>query len=1090
MIPNTNHQILQSLLSSALTAVQSHAQDVVASADAPPYAALLGRLATINSSIRELSNIATGAKLTALAQDAIDALNCLEELAQHAALEDDDALSIADYLDLLTRSTAEALEALSTSADASATQLVDQAEAPASSEPQIEVEQIQVEQIEVEQIESGQTESGQAAQNELLDGRSQVPELVAPPSQPATVSSDFVGNAIVANTDEEPAEALDADTHFTPLPIELYETALAEVTSADPTPPKLQESIVDQPSASEAVQNDSQSHPVSELGNVSTTFEQTKSDDGAKRRQLDDAISALSAAVSSLRAPAVELPTSSSQPSFPSEALPQLQSIAPPTHPSDQNLDGMTHAVLDADAQTSDQSQSDFNAVPILINVSSALPPVEPETDLGAHDQPHQEPLAPDKASPTWVPMSDVLELDTFSGMANPTPWSPSAQANQPLTQDAPADEAQAPAQPPLEPPTVPELVFPQDLVQPGTSDQFAPQVPSFEAPTMIEGDAPELTAEQLAMLNGAEEQAGTWGTTPLSLSPEKASSLQFLVNDVRQCAELITAVVPQLPDLGVRDDVVSELLRLSEAMNKATAEFEFRCLRELIVLVGDIGAGLVGVTEEMLPEITIRLLSLQSLILQHAGALEVAMETTWPLQTLRARIHRMLSGKSLATCILAWHRNDVERCTELDKVVEGIDPPPVVEIADDTSDWHRPAASQVGGKNKAVTAIKVDPVAIEALLSMVGEMAQHQSSVQSHAEKLRLEFPSHTHMQHLSRHIELLERSLAGIQTSIMGMRTQPLSRLVDNYPRIVRDVARLADREVELTVHGGNTLVDASVLDGLAEPLIILLRYAASRLIESPADRQKANKPAAGSMSITVRNQGSQIVISVQDDGGGFDRTEIASQILAAGVLSAEELDDNSDDQLATLLLEGRVTSSPLSKVGPMLQTNLGATFTIRTESGRGSQIDLIIPMTSAILPSVLVAVGASCYTVPLQSVVEITRIEPSMLSSVIGGTCLRLRNEVYALVDARDTLGDRVDASKPAFALIVTTGESKAALGVDRVISKRDVLIRHIEDAALRRGPFSGATLTREGTVSLVLDVQRLLSIRPAAVPAHAA
>ncbi|MDX2116358.1 MAG: chemotaxis protein CheW [Planctomycetota bacterium] len=595
-------------------------------------------------------------------------------------------------------------------------------------------------------------------------------------------------------------------------------------------------------------------------------------------------------------------------------------------------------------------------------------------------------------------------------------------------------------------------------------------------------GDEAGLTPEQLALLAQAEQEASTWGTTPLILPPDKAEVLQFLISDIKQSAEQLGAVIAEIGNIAARNDIASELTRHSEAMLRTASAFEFRSLNALIKLLGDIGAGLSEVAEPMLPELTIRVNAIRALIEQHTTALEVGMETTWPLETLSTRVHRLLQGCSLAPAILGWHRGDVDRVLELDGVTEGVDPPPRVEPADDASDWTRPATdadpSAAGRRDRSAEPLRVEAAVIEELLETVGELVQHRGRLQSVCEELRRELRSNSRVEELAQTAELIERSMVSLQTGIMSMRMQPLAKLFDRYPRVVRDVARLADKDIELEVHGAATLVDKAILDGLAEPLIAILRNAASKLIETPAERTAAGKPPQGRIRLSARHQGSQVVVSVEDDGAGFDRAWIERQAVEAGLYSPEQASDLNENDVLALVFDAALSRSPLRDVGRSVREGLGGSLMIGSTLGQGARIDIIAPMPSAILSAVIVAVGRSQYTVPLQSVTEITRIDATARRTIAGKPCLVLGERVLPLIDARAAFGDVSEGDAP-IALLLTDGRQLASLSVDRVINKQDVVIRNIEHLDLRKGPFSGTSITPDGRVSLVLDVQRLLA-----------
>jgi two-component system, chemotaxis family, sensor kinase CheA len=602
-----------------------------------------------------------------------------------------------------------------------------------------------------------------------------------------------------------------------------------------------------------------------------------------------------------------------------------------------------------------------------------------------------------------------------------------------------------------------------------------------------------ELTPEQVAMLLAAEDQASTWGTTPLMLPPDKADLLQFLVTDVKEAAEQITPLIGDIGNIAMRPDIGTELVRLAEQMTRTSASFEFRSLNELLRLLGDIGIGLAEVSEPLIPELEVRLKGVQSLISQHATALEVAMESTWPLGTLTRRVHRLLDGQGLSPTILNWHKGDPERVLELDGVVEGVEPSPRVSPEEDHSDWQRPAAvasatgttgatteatesSSTSALGKGADHVRIESSVIDDLLETVGELVQHKGRIQMLVDELRRESPSER-VAELWRTTESMDRFLGVLQSGIMGTRLQAMNKLFDRYPRIVRDVARLADKEIDIKIAGGDTLVDKNLLEALSDPLTAILRNIAARLVESKEIRTRRGKPEIATIRLSARHQGSQVVVSIEDDGGGFDRDDTIRQAQAASLLTAEQAASLPDAELFMLLFQPDLAGSPLSRVGPAVSELLGGSIQVSSSAGRGSRVDLTVPMKSAILSAVIVAAGNSVYTVPLQGVREITRLEPDRRRSVGGQPCLVLREHVIPLLDSRELFGDDM-SREPTIALIITDGQTEAALAVDRVLSKQEVAIRHIEESELRRGPFSGTSLTQQGEVSLVLDVQRIL------------
>lgn len=628
-------------------------------------------------------------------------------------------------------------------------------------------------------------------------------------------------------------------------------------------------------------------------------------------------------------------------------------------------------------------------------------------------------------------------------------------------------------------------------------SDPMQPQVLDIAAMSGDVGGPQTLTAEDMAAMMGATPGEDDWGTTPLALTPDKAELLTFMVNDLKDAAGAIDPVANEAASMTSRSDAAENLARLAETIAKTSGFFEFRSLKKLVALLQEIAMRMCDVSESLMPELLMRVRAIGSLIGQHAVGLEVGMETNWPLKTLEDRIERLMRGEAMDPAFTAWHRWDVERVLELDKVVEGVEPLPEPGSAPSGVAAAAPpppppldAARSDGAVESNAPIIRVDASTIDKILEMIGQLVQTKNRLLSQGAGLRGLGLAAERAEALTSTIDEVDRLTGQLQLAIMHTRQQPLSKLFERYPRVIRDIANLSDKKIELTISGAETRVEKTVFEALGEPLTVLLRFAASKSLESPAERLAANKPEIGLITLAAESQGNQVLITLSDDGQGLDSEQIAAEAVQAGMIEGEAVDRLSCDEILSMVCQEGYPSGPLSGLASQVSEKLGGTLRIRGKKGQGITFQMSVPLKSAIIPAVMVEVGRAIYAIPLQSVTEIVRPDEQMLGSVRGRPCLRLREQVIGVIDMHAMLGEareeRADDSGPRresrCAVMVTVGDERGALMVDRIIGKQEIVIKPLDigraSSGQAAGPVSGATIRDDGRVSLILDVKRVL------------
>jgi two-component system chemotaxis sensor kinase CheA len=330
-------------------------------------------------------------------------------------------------------------------------------------------------------------------------------------------------------------------------------------------------------------------------------------------------------------------------------------------------------------------------------------------------------------------------------------------------------------------------------------------------------------------------------------------------------------------------------------------------------------------------------------------------------------------------------------------------------------------------------------------------------------------------------------ERLIGDLQHTVLGMRMVPVGDVFDRFPRLVREAARELGRQVDLDVRGREIELDRGILDQLAEPLLHLLRNAVDHGLEPPEERRARGKPERGRLLLQAVRERSSVVIRVEDDGRGVSRARIAERARAAGLIPDGAPVELSDEDLLRLMSRPgfstakKVTEISGRGVGLDVVVNavrrLGGALEMRTEEGRGTRFTLRLPLTLAVIQALRVQIGGESYAIPLTHITEAVELGGGMVGRVRGREVLRLRGEVMPLVRLRDVLQAPMVGGDAA-AVIAQVGERRAALAVERLVSRDRILVKRFDAPVGALPLFSGVTLLADGRPALVLDPTSVL------------
>jgi two-component system chemotaxis sensor kinase CheA len=389
-----------------------------------------------------------------------------------------------------------------------------------------------------------------------------------------------------------------------------------------------------------------------------------------------------------------------------------------------------------------------------------------------------------------------------------------------------------------------------------------------------------------------------------------------------------------------------------------------------------------------------------------------------------------------------------------------------------------------------AENTLRVDAGRIDVVMNLVGELIIGKSMLQRTINEFERAHPKDPLRGKFADALAFQSRVLGELQKSVMKIRMVPVEQLFRRFPRVVRDVAKSRNKDINLEVAGQNTDLDKSILDALAEPLAHLVRNAADHGIETAAERQAAGKPVRGTVRLDAYHEGDQVVIEISDDGRGLDREKILRRAIERGIVTANDTARLNDSDIMHLIFApGLSTADEITEIsgrGVGLDVvksavdNLKGSIELESDLGQGTTFRLMVPLTLASIQSLLFHVSGRLYAVPLAMVVEITRVSEGEVHRVDNHEVFQLRDQVLTLVRL-ERLESQVTRAreKRIFVIVIGSGSRKFGLAVDSLMGEEELVIKALEDRLVTSPLVSGASILGDGTVVLILNVPAVIS-----------
>lgn len=401
------------------------------------------------------------------------------------------------------------------------------------------------------------------------------------------------------------------------------------------------------------------------------------------------------------------------------------------------------------------------------------------------------------------------------------------------------------------------------------------------------------------------------------------------------------------------------------------------------------------------------------------------------------------------------------------------------------------PEASKLADKQKNRT-IRVDVERLELLMNLVGELVIDQTRINQVGNILHHRYSTDENVGDLGQISDHVSRVIGELQESVMKVRMLPIEQLFNRFPRMVRDLSRSLNKEIDLIIEGKETELDRTVIEEIGDPLIHLLRNAVDHGIETAEERIRRGKPPKGLLRIAATHEENQVVITVEDDGSGIDPAIIKESALHKGIISEKECIDLTDQEAIYLIFHpGFSTAASVSDisgrgVGMDIVRNhiekLNGVINIETELGAGTRFKIKLPLTLAIITGLLIKINDRTFILPMSSVVEIVRMPPEAIQTIKGEMVIVIRERVLPVINLHEYLHiNQIKQDKKHLQVVVVgAAERRFALVVDELIGNQEIVVKTLGTYVGKIDWISGATILGDGRVALILEVASIAKL----------
>ncbi|WP_086322332.1 hybrid sensor histidine kinase/response regulator [Campylobacter devanensis] len=387
---------------------------------------------------------------------------------------------------------------------------------------------------------------------------------------------------------------------------------------------------------------------------------------------------------------------------------------------------------------------------------------------------------------------------------------------------------------------------------------------------------------------------------------------------------------------------------------------------------------------------------------------------------------------------------------------------------------------------------IRVEVKRLDNLMNLIGELVLGKNRLLKIYDDVEERYEGEKFLEELNQVVSALSLVTTDIQLAVMKTRMLPIAKVFNKFPRMVRDLSRELGKQIDLEISGEETELDKSIVEEIGDPLVHIIRNSCDHGIESPKERLAAGKPEKGIIQLKAYNEGNHIVVEIVDDGKGIDALAVKMKALERGLITEREVDSMTDKEAFSLIFKPgfsmakQVTNVSGRGVGmDVVKTNiekLNGIIDIDSEVGRGTIMKLKIPLTLAIIQSLLVGSQEEFYAIPLASVKETVRVPVDNIYTIEGKNVLRLRDEVLSLVRLGDLFGVKqvFESGDQTYVVVINVADSKLGIIVDSLIGQEEIVIKSLGNYLQNIRGIAGGTIRGDGKVTLIVDVGMIMDM----------